>query len=101
MSEKYIVEVCEMNEHELEDNSQPDFLGDGSSIIVLNGTCQKCGFDVSKRIDGFSVCYTVSVNGIEVMKRDSCEHYTKMLDVLSDYDDDEPSDYDEQIESVY
>ena len=67
MSQTIEIQVCEMHEHELGDDSQPNFIGDGSCIIALTGTCQKCGFDVNMWYKGMDAFYELSVNNIVVL----------------------------------
>ena len=75
MSKTIKITVCSMHEHELDDNSQPNFIGDGSSIIVLDGICKKCGLDVHISVDGFNVTYKLTMNEIPVVKIDSISIY--------------------------
>lgn len=79
MSETIEIQVCHMEEHELDDNSQPHFIGDGSCIIGLSGTCKKCGFDVNISYSGMNTLYELSVNDIIVLTKYTYEPTTKRI----------------------
>ena len=79
MSQTIEIQVCEMHEHELGDDSQPNFIGDGSCIIALRGTCQKCGFDVNMSYEGMCALYELSVNGINVLTQYNNWKTTKII----------------------
>lgn len=63
MSKTYELDVCDMIDHELGNNDQPEFLGDNSQTIVLQGICKRCGVDVYISHLGMHTEYELSVNG--------------------------------------
>ena len=58
---KIEVSICHMTKHELGDDDQPEFLGDGTQTIVLQGKCKICGFDIYISHLGMNTTYEVNV----------------------------------------